>query len=47
MNYVCAVYGVVIAIILLDWLARGRWHFRGQAVRHEQSNVLAEGDVVR
>ena len=49
MNYVCAVYGVVVAIIVIDWLVRGRRDFRGQAVRHEATAALtgAEHDVVR
>ena len=36
MNYVSAVYGVVMLVILSDWLVRGRRHYRGQAVRHEE-----------
>ena len=49
MNYVCAVYGVVVAIIVIDWFVRGRRHFRGQTVRHEASAALtgAEHDIVR
>lgn len=34
MNYVCAVYGVIVLIITVDWLARARDSFRGQTVRH-------------
>lgn len=29
MNYVSAVYGVVVVIVLVDWFARGRRSFRG------------------
>lgn len=29
MNYVSAVYGVVVFIVLADWFARGRKSFRG------------------
>lgn len=29
MNYVSAVYGVVVFIVLCDWFARGRRSFRG------------------
>ena len=36
MNYVSAVYGVLIVIIATDWLARGGKSFRGQAMRHEE-----------
>lgn len=36
MNYVCAVYAIVIAIIVIDWYARGKREFRGQAARHEE-----------
>ena len=35
MNYVSAVYGVVTAITLIDWFARGRRHY-GQANIHER-----------
>jgi choline transport protein len=36
MNYISAVYGVVVVIILIDWFARGRRSYRGQDVRHEE-----------
>lgn len=29
MNYVSAVYGVVVVIVLIDWFVRGRRSFRG------------------
>jgi choline transport protein len=35
MNYVSAVYAVVVFIIAVDWLARGRKHYRGQTDRKE------------
>lgn len=38
MNYVSAVYGVII-IIFTDWFARGRKGYRGQAARHEEIAV--------
>ena len=47
MNYVSAVYFVVVSIILLDWFVRGRTHYRGQQKRWEEAEVLAEGVVVR
>lgn len=37
MNYVSAVYGVVLFIMVIDWFARGRRHYRGQAARHEDA----------
>lgn len=40
MNYVSAVYGVVVIIIVIDWFVRGRNGYRGQAARHEQLLVL-------
>lgn len=36
MNYVSAVYGVVCAIMGVDWLVRGKREYRGQSTRHEQ-----------
>ncbi|KAL1624853.1 choline transporter [Diplodia seriata] len=36
MNYVSAVYGVVCAIMGVDWVCRGRREYRGQSTRHEQ-----------
>jgi hypothetical protein len=36
MNYVCAVYGVLVLIITVDWLTRARKSFRGQTSRHEE-----------
>lgn len=49
MNYVSAVYGVVVIIIVVDWFARGRRHYRGQTTRHEEAaHVLnAEAHMVR
>jgi hypothetical protein len=35
MNYVSAVYGVVVSIIAIDWLSRGRKEYRGQTDRRE------------
>ncbi|KAI9933978.1 hypothetical protein ASPWEDRAFT_35956 [Aspergillus wentii DTO 134E9] len=36
MNYVSAVYGVVVVIICIDWVVRGRRSFRGQTARHRE-----------
>ena len=41
MNYVSAVYGVVILVIFIDWQVRGRRKYRGQEVRHEEGIALA------
>ena len=38
MNYVSAVYAVVIFIIAVDWLARGKKQYRGQTDRKEAIN---------
>ncbi|KAK7536466.1 amino acid permease-domain-containing protein [Phyllosticta citribraziliensis] len=42
MNYVCAVYGVIVAIIAVDWLARGRRKYRGQEVRKGEVDMVVE-----
>lgn len=39
MNYVSAVYGVVVFIILVDWFARGKRHYRSQETRHHDAEV--------
>lgn len=36
MNYVSAVYGILLLIITSDWFIRGKHHYRGQSVRHEE-----------
>ncbi|KAF2135311.1 uncharacterized protein K452DRAFT_239608 [Aplosporella prunicola CBS 121167] len=41
MNYVSAVYGVVMFIIAVDWLVRGRKYYRGQTTRHVEAEVVA------
>lgn len=35
MNYVSAVYAVVVGIIAIDWFFRARKEYRGQRDRHE------------
>lgn len=48
MNYVSAVYGVVISIIVIDWFVRGKRGYRGQTLRHEEADArLTGGDIVR
>ena len=47
MNYVSAVYGVVAVIIAVDWFARGRKYYRGQAARHEDVTLLRQREIVR
>lgn len=48
MNYVSAVYGVVITIIVVDWFVRGKRGYRGQAVRREEAEArLTDKEFVR
>ena len=48
MNYVSAVYGVVVFIIVVDWFVRGKRGYRGQTLRHEEAEAnLTSGEVVR
>ena len=48
MNYVSAVYGVVVLIIVTDWLVRGKRGYRGQTLRHEEAEAnLTGGEAVR
>ena len=49
MNYVAAVYGVVVIIIVVDWFVRGKHHYRGQTLRHEEAShtLAAEAHVIR
>ena len=46
MNYVCAVYAVVVFIIVIDWLIRGKHHFRGQATRRDETAALTTDQIV-
>ncbi len=36
MNYISAVYGIVILIVTLDWFIRGRREYRGASTRREE-----------
>ena len=49
MNYVSAVYGVVVFIIVVDWFVRGKRGYRGQTLRHEEAeaNLTGTTDTVR
>ena len=49
MNYVSAVYAVVVLIIVIDWFVRGKRGYRGQSVRHEavDAHFYEGGAVVR
>lgn len=48
MNYVSAVYGVVVLIIVTDWLVRGKRGYRGQTLRREEAEAnLTGGETVR
>ena len=40
MNYVSAVYGIILLILFLDWFVRGRKHYRGASKRHEEMDGL-------
>lgn len=44
MNYVSAVYGVVVFIIVVDWFVRGKRGYRGQALRHEEAEANLTGN---
>ncbi|MCJ1311242.1 hypothetical protein MMC25_004913 [Agyrium rufum] len=46
MNYVSVVYFVVVTIILIDWFARGREHYRGADMRHEEAAQYLHGQDV-
>ena len=39
MNYVSAVYAVILLIIALDWVIRGKRHYRGALTRHEEASA--------
>ncbi|KAJ5573730.1 uncharacterized protein N7459_008157 [Penicillium hispanicum] len=40
MNYVSAVYGVVVFVILVDWFARGRRSFKAEEIRQDKSESV-------
>ena len=44
MNYVSAVYGVVVFIIVIDWLVRGKRGYRGQTLRHAEAEANLTGN---
>ena len=46
MNYVSAVYGVVVFIIIIDWFIRGKRGYRGQSLRHEEVGAHLTGEEV-
>ncbi|KAL8934825.1 MAG: hypothetical protein Q9216_005713 [Gyalolechia sp. 2 TL-2023] len=45
MNYVSAVYGILVLIIIADWFLRGRHHYRGQVQRHDEAAVIVGSGV--
>lgn len=47
MNYVSAVYAVVVIIILVDWFVRGRRSYRGQDSRHREVEINRREIVVQ
>ena len=46
MNYISAVYGVILVIIFTDWFVRGRKNYRGQEARHEAAEVIVRRESV-
>lgn len=44
MNYVSAVYGVVVFIIVVDWFVRGKRGYRGQTLRREEAEANLTGN---
>jgi len=40
MNYISAVYGILILIMILDWFVRGRREYRGASTRREEMEGL-------
>ncbi|KAL2054882.1 hypothetical protein ABVK25_004704 [Lepraria finkii] len=47
MNYVSAVYGVEVIIIVADWFIRGKRGYRGQSLRHEEVDAHLTGEIVQ
>ena len=46
MNYVSAVYAILVLIIVVDWFARGRREYRAQDERHDEAAApLLRGSV--
>lgn len=45
MNYVSAVYGILVLIIVIDWFARGRREYRGQDKKHDDAAAALWGSV--
>jgi choline transport protein len=46
MNYVCAVYGVVVFILGVYWFVKGKRTYRNRDERHIEAEVL-EAHVIR
>ncbi|KAI9737948.1 MAG: hypothetical protein M1834_009318 [Cirrosporium novae-zelandiae] len=44
MNYVSAVYAVVVIILITDWFVRGKREFRGQGSRHDHIQEVIEAE---
>ena len=45
MNYISAVYGVILVIIFTDWFIRGRRHYRGQEMRKAEAAGIARNSL--
>ena len=43
MNYVSAVYAILVSIIAVDWFVRGRRGYRGQDRRHDEATAALRG----
>ena len=46
MNYVSAVYGVILVIIFTDWFARGKRNYRGQDARKQEIEGIIRRESV-
>jgi len=46
MNYVSAVYGVVVVIIVIDWFVRGKRDYRSQSQRHNDAELTLTDSVI-
>lgn len=45
MNYVSAVYVILVLIIIADWFLRGRHQYRGQVQRHDETVAIVGSGV--
>ena len=45
MNYVSVVYGILVLIMIVDWVFRGRKGYRGQLARRQEASGHEEGVI--